>query len=68
MDQMPKISDTDIFYHEVCLYLSSLKLVYGGQGLKVFFFKHPDIYRWLKAKLRDCTIDIENQFATLNIE
>lgn len=59
------LSDTDAFYHELCFYLSAVKICYGGSGITSFFLRHPDIKKWLKAKIRDNTLDIENSFSII---
>lgn len=63
-----QISDTDAFFHDLCLYLSAVKLCYGGSGITTFFIRHPEIKKWLKAKIRDNTLDIENAFSIIENE
>ena len=63
--EIQQMSATEAFYSRVCQFLLMVKLVHGGNGLRAYFMKHKNIYKYLCAKLHTDSIDIDNLFDIL---
>lgn len=64
-DTIKKLAKTEEFYSHVLMFLSAVKLVYGGAGLQTYFAKHKNIKKFLLEKIHDDSLNIDYMFQSL---